>query len=388
MPVQRRSMETKSSKKMSTSRISDKGHSELRNAIPESPNSIGRSSAPTSTTSADQDPYSPIQHVILSFFDTFQKKDLTIMSIERLNEEASRLSDNVQMHLAGRSEESIRQGHKDVTAAIRHILLASLTSAANFLTQELKGRTISTEFHLFPAVMILRLVSVCFFNPTCTSFCSNQSISQIMTEIYDKLSSSSIDENIRSTIGWWLGTCLSEISSCRSTRLQLNDQVSRVDSFGSNNPSIESKDSLSVRNGSNTLESLDMDDRHQLYSHHYEQITTLLVQSMDNKSQKNRLAAIFASCSVLQTHSNPLLLHQLMGAMANDTSSHNRSSVICNIQVTDKTIPSIIRRIRDVNMKVRMDAIQALKSKADVLQLTPTQRVDILRYGLTPRYGF
>jgi hypothetical protein len=48
-------------------------------------------------------------------------------------------------------------------------------------------------------------------------------------------------------------------------------------------------------------------------------------------------------------------------------------------------LPHILERVRDVKLKVRVDALDVLRANVDVHDLTEDQRVELLEAALTPR---
>jgi hypothetical protein len=75
----------------------------------------------------------------------------------------------------------------------------------------------------------------------------------------------------------------------------------------------------------------------------------------------------------------------LIWIMSNDSSAPNRALVAQSGRVSEETIPFIIERVKDVDVKVREAALDSLRENANVDDLTEDQRVEILRYGLTKR---
>ena len=79
----------------------------------------------------------------------------------------------------------------------------------------------------------------------------------------------------------------------------------------------------------------------------------------------------------------------LLWIMTNDSSAPNRALVAkqcCGRSVVSKeTIPYVIERVKDVDVKVREAALDSLRENVNLDDLTEDQRVEILRYGLTKR---
>ena len=75
----------------------------------------------------------------------------------------------------------------------------------------------------------------------------------------------------------------------------------------------------------------------------------------------------------------------LLEIMKHDSSAPNRVLVTQSKCVLADTIPSLIERVRDVDVKVREAALDSLRKNVNLDDLTEDQRVEILRYGLTKR---
>ena len=79
----------------------------------------------------------------------------------------------------------------------------------------------------------------------------------------------------------------------------------------------------------------------------------------------------------------------LLWIMTNDSSAPNRALVaqsgLNSVVVSTETIPYVIERVKDVDVKVREAALDSLRENVNLDDLTEDQRVEILRYGLTKR---
>lgn len=75
----------------------------------------------------------------------------------------------------------------------------------------------------------------------------------------------------------------------------------------------------------------------------------------------------------------------LVWIMTNDSSAPNRALVAQIGRVSEETIPYVIERVKDVDVKVREAALDSLREYVNLDDLTEDQRVEILRYGLTKR---
>ena len=261
---------------------------------------------------------------------------------------------------------------KDFIMAIRHVLLASLTFAAPTYLSEIKKSLHISESSLFlqsPSVKILKLLSVYFFRHQSKYFNPDQG-SVIILELYSKLSSAKyLEEDVRAVICWWFGICITQALTKLATE-------SRRRTLLGPTSVLEDKD-------------------HPLHKCLEKMNHLLLHLVFHDKSQKVRYAAIVATCSILHHRANhgtisldtKQVLHGLLYAMANDSSCQNRSAVLANIPMYEDTSSPIINRVRDIHTKVRVEALHTLETKIDVFHLSTQQRVDILRFGLTPRYS-
>ncbi|KAL7535040.1 hypothetical protein ACHAXR_006229 [Thalassiosira sp. AJA248-18] len=78
----------------------------------------------------------------------------------------------------------------------------------------------------------------------------------------------------------------------------------------------------------------------------------------------------------------------LLWLLANDSSAANRALVASILPTTEENIPSLIERIKDVDVKVREAALDSLRVNVEFGDLTEDWRVEILRMGFTKRYVF
>jgi len=120
-----------------------------------------------------------------------------------------------------------------------------------------------------------------------------------------------------------------------------------------------------------------------------------LIPRFNDKSQQVRQSAIQASGFFFPSskrfvgdggaHKFEKISESILCSMAHDTSHTNRMAAIRSTNITDRSLPCILSRIRDVKDKVRVEAIDILHEKVDVKTLTEEQISDIVRYGLTER---
>jgi hypothetical protein len=112
-----------------------------------------------------------------------------------------------------------------------------------------------------------------------------------------------------------------------------------------------------------------------------------LLPRLNDKATAVRTAAIKA-CKLLQDSDdseNDQITKQLMICCMHDTSPVCRAAATEALIVTRFTLPTIVCRVRDTSYAVRVAALEILKSQVDVRLMTDTERVVVLRSGLTPR---
>jgi len=127
----------------------------------------------------------------------------------------------------------------------------------------------------------------------------------------------------------------------------------------------------------------------------------ILLPRLTDKAQAVRCAAIRACsgffvngaglCDKNENESSLLeireaILDALLGRMAHDASFTNRCAAIQSVPITEDTVPYLLERVGDVKEKVRVEALDVMRNRVDVVEdLTEEQRVDVLRFGLTSR---
>jgi condensin complex subunit 3 len=125
-------------------------------------------------------------------------------------------------------------------------------------------------------------------------------------------------------------------------------------------------------------------------------IKEILIPRLQDKSQAVRSLAIDTSATLFHEmqHEGVLssafyhqdLVEALLWNMRHDPSFANRSLALKAIPVNPTTIPDIVERVRDSKLKVRVDALDILRTRVNVHDLTTVQRVQILQVGLSKRY--
>lgn len=119
---------------------------------------------------------------------------------------------------------------------------------------------------------------------------------------------------------------------------------------------------------------------------------TILLPRLTDKAQTVRASAIRACSSFFTQNSSDLadtherLTDALLNRMAHDSSFANRCAAIQSVPVTEDTVPYLLERVGDVKEKVRVEALEALMDRVDIINdMNEDQRVDVLRFGLTSR---
>ena len=127
---------------------------------------------------------------------------------------------------------------------------------------------------------------------------------------------------------------------------------------------------------------------------------SILLPRLTDKAQAVRCAAIKASSAFFvdanaseNEHESSLseiretILDALLGRMAHDPSFANRCAAIQSVPITNDTVPYLLERVGDVKEKVRVEALDVMRNRVDVVEdMTEEQRVAVLRFGLTSRY--
>lgn len=110
-----------------------------------------------------------------------------------------------------------------------------------------------------------------------------------------------------------------------------------------------------------------------------------------DKSQAVRNAAITSCASFFGPNVEELdedeyeLLDSLLWNMSHDPSVANRLAALQSIPMSDITADAVIARVRDVKVKVRVEALRILRSKMQGNTLSPEQYAELVRSGLTDR---
>jgi hypothetical protein len=116
-----------------------------------------------------------------------------------------------------------------------------------------------------------------------------------------------------------------------------------------------------------------------------------LVPRLTDKSQAVRNAAIKACANFFNDSDEEKeanysdISDALIYSLTHDPSFANRSAAVQSVPVSEAMLPHILERVRDVKLKVRVDALDVLRAKVDVHDLTEDQRVELLEAALTPR---
>jgi hypothetical protein len=116
-----------------------------------------------------------------------------------------------------------------------------------------------------------------------------------------------------------------------------------------------------------------------------------LVPRLTDKSQAVRNAAIKACANFFNDSDEEKeanysdISDALIYSLTHDPSFANRSAAVQSVPVSEAMLPHILERVRDVKLKVRVDALDVLRANVDVHDLTEDQRVELLEAALTPR---
>jgi len=109
-----------------------------------------------------------------------------------------------------------------------------------------------------------------------------------------------------------------------------------------------------------------------------------LLPRLTDKSQAVRKAAITACGSFGDTmHSE--MLQSLLWSLNHDPSAANRSAAIESVPCNVNSIDHLIQRVRDIKVNVRVDAIDAIRTKMNVADMTYSQFCLLIQTGLTDR---
>jgi hypothetical protein len=62
-----------------------------------------------------------------------------------------------------------------------------------------------------------------------------------------------------------------------------------------------------------------------------------------------------------------------------------RKCVVMNLEPSKAVVPSLLKRSRDIDVEVRKEVMQIFKNKIPFHDLTTSQRVELLKNGLTDK---
>jgi hypothetical protein len=117
------------------------------------------------------------------------------------------------------------------------------------------------------------------------------------------------------------------------------------------------------------------------------QLLQALEVSLTDKSQSVRNSAIrstahcFADLDAAED-----LLETLLWSLWHDPSVVNRMAAVQTVPITSETVDHIISRVRDVKEKVRVQALEVLRTKVDpITHLSQDQFSEVIRSGLSVR---
>jgi hypothetical protein len=119
----------------------------------------------------------------------------------------------------------------------------------------------------------------------------------------------------------------------------------------------------------------------------FSQLLRALEVSLTDRSQSVRNSAIrstthcFADLDVAED-----LLETLLWSLWHDPSVANRMAAVQAVPITSETVDHIISRVRDVKEKVRVQALEVLRTKVDpISHLSQDQFAEVIRSGLSVR---
>lgn len=119
------------------------------------------------------------------------------------------------------------------------------------------------------------------------------------------------------------------------------------------------------------------------------QIHDTLLPRLQDKSQAVRCHAIkavgcfFSSTEDIEQYDEAL--EALLWNLAHDPSVSNRIAAVQVVPVHTNTLDALTFRVRDVKAKVRSEALEVLRTKASVKDMSDGQLVELIRSGLTNR---
>lgn len=109
-----------------------------------------------------------------------------------------------------------------------------------------------------------------------------------------------------------------------------------------------------------------------------------LLPRLTDKSQAVRNAAIVA-CGAFGDDMHDETLQSLLWSLNHDPSPANRSAAIASVPCNSDSIDHLIERARDTKVKVRVDALNALRTKMNVCDMTADNFCRLIHTGVTDR---
>jgi hypothetical protein len=119
----------------------------------------------------------------------------------------------------------------------------------------------------------------------------------------------------------------------------------------------------------------------------FDALKEAVVPRMTDKSQSVRHSAARASAHVFgKSENSEDLLELVLWGMWHDPSAAIRAAALEAVPISDETVPHIVARIRDEKEKVRLQAIDVLKTKVDPMSaLSHENFAEIIKSGLSIR---
>lgn len=122
----------------------------------------------------------------------------------------------------------------------------------------------------------------------------------------------------------------------------------------------------------------------------FEAIKDVVLPRLTDKGQTVRNSAIRASANILENSLNAGDTQDLLEALSwnlwHDPSVANRTAALDALPISKQTVGHVVARIRDVKEKVRVKALNILRTKVDpVSHLTSDHFAEVIRCGLSDR---
>lgn len=141
---------------------------------------------------------------------------------------------------------------------------------------------------------------------------------------------------------------------------------------------------VSISDNNETLSFLDHDRDEDWKLECLEAAKDGLLPRLTDKSQAVRNAAIFA-CGAFGDAMHDETLQSLLWSLNHDPSPANRSAAIASVPCNSDSMDHLIERARDIKVKVRVDALNAIRTKMNVCDMTADHFCRLIHTGVTDR---